>query len=125
MLQTEKYSRKPFDVEAVQVTEENIDTVAKWCGGEVRSDNHKNRTVRYIYLEVNKVFSERQKKALIGDYVLKNGKSFKCYMAKAFRDCFEKSPEPDKNQDELPFEGPISDTEAGRELQKRFAAGRV
>lgn len=28
--------RLPFDVEAVQITEENMEEVARWCGGKVR-----------------------------------------------------------------------------------------
>lgn len=105
-LNIEQYDRKPFRVEAVLVTEENIEQVAKWCRGEVRSDVQGDRTVRYVYVDVPNAKSERQKKSMIGEWVLRAGKSFKCYTTKAFDDCFEKpSVELEVHgQEELPLE---------------------
>jgi hypothetical protein len=37
-LATTKYVRKPFEVEAVQVTEENLEEVAQWCHGELQTE---------------------------------------------------------------------------------------
>lgn len=30
-----KYRKKPVEVEAMHLTRENVDTVARWCGGRV------------------------------------------------------------------------------------------
>lgn len=127
-MKTEQFARKPFLIDAVQVTAANIDEVTKWCGGKVETIERGNKTVKYIDVPVSRPMNERQKKAFVGDWVLKAGKSFKCYTSRAFDDCFEK-PSADntvriQNHPMLPFEGPISDTKQGQELQKRFAAGQ-
>lgn len=50
-MNTEKWTKNSFDVEAVQVTAENIDEVAIWCGGRVfRSLSNPDN--RYIHLHV-------------------------------------------------------------------------
>jgi hypothetical protein len=128
MLETKRYSRRPFFIDAIRVTEENISEVVKWCGGTIVKEVRGERTIRWIQVEVNGAQSERQKKALIGDWILKNRKSFKCYTNKAFEECFELpsgNQVPIQNHPELPFEGPIGDTQQGKELQERYAAGRV
>lgn len=91
-LSIEKYNRKPFTVEAVQITVDNMAEVAEWCGGEVILEQHKNgRLVQYIKVDVNKPISERQTKAYVGDWILKGRGGFKCYSKKAFPACFEKA----------------------------------
>jgi hypothetical protein len=127
-MQTKKFARKPFLVDAVRVTSENMEEVAKWCGGEVLTEKRGNRMVKFIQVHVSRALNERQKKAPVGDWVLYAGKSFKCYTSKAFDDCFEKPSQEESsyaNHPELPFSGPIEDTEAGRNLRTRYAAGRV
>lgn len=86
----EKYNRKPFTVEAVQVTVDNMAEVAEWCGGEVIVEQNDGRLSQYIYVPVNKAISERQKKAYGHDWILKGRGGFKCYSRKAFIACFEK-----------------------------------
>lgn len=34
-MDTKQYTRKPFPVSAVQITLQNIEEVAKWCGGTI------------------------------------------------------------------------------------------
>jgi hypothetical protein len=100
----EEYTRKPFNIEAVQVTRENMEEVAKWCGGVVQLDA-KNK--RYIKVDVNLPLTEKQTKAYLDDWVLKSdnrGKGrFKVYTHKAFVHCFDKI-EKDFQQDELPLD---------------------
>lgn len=87
---TEKYTRKPFEIEAIRVTEDNMEDVAQWCGGEI----HKTEVgKRYIKVDVIRPLTEKQTKAFAGDWVLKNesGKNgFKVYQHKAFINCFQK-----------------------------------
>jgi hypothetical protein len=96
MLNIEQYVRKPFYVEAVVVTAENMAEVAKWCGGEVLTEKQGRRTVKYIKVPVARPMSEKQTKAFLKDRVLKADTGFKVYTEDAFNKCFdltEKKPE--------------------------------
>lgn len=91
-IETSKFARKPFYVDAVQVTAENIEDVAKWCMGEVRSSTEKPEGVtedQYVKVRVHRPLTERQTKAFIGDWVLYAGTGFKVYTPKAFEKSFE------------------------------------
>lgn len=89
---TQKYVRKPFEVDAVQVTAENISAVADWCLGEVIEENG----ARFIKVKVPRVLNDRQTKAFVGDWVLHAGGGFKVYMSKAFNQSFDKTGNPPK-----------------------------
>lgn len=86
-MQTTKYIRKPFEVEAVQVTDENIEEVKEWCQGTLESDDR-----RFIRVRVARALNERQTKAYAGDWVLYAGTGFKVYTSKAFYKTFEEAP---------------------------------
>lgn len=85
MVDTTTYVRKPFEVEAVQVTEENIEAVKDWCQGNLEMDNR-----QYIKVRVARALNERQTKAYPGDWVLYAGTGFKVYTNKAFHKTFER-----------------------------------
>lgn len=94
MLSVSKFIRKPFYVEAVQVTAENIEDIAKWCMGEVRvsssvSGSSPSTEEKYIKVRVYRPLNERQTKAFIGDWILYAGTGFKVYTDKAFDKSFE------------------------------------
>lgn len=89
-IKTEKFARKPFLIDAIRVTDDNMAEVAKWCKGEVLEEQRGIVTVNYIRVNVSRPLNERQKKAYAGDWVLFAGRGFKCYSAKAFDDCFER-----------------------------------
>lgn len=87
VLETVKYVRKPFYIDAVRVTAKNIDEVNKWCNGEIRvGDDDK----KYIKVRVHRPANDRQTQAFVGDWVLYAGTGFKCYTHKAFMGAFEK-----------------------------------
>jgi len=86
MLAPITYVRKPFAVEAAQVTEENFLDVALWCGGEVREAGEK----QYIKVPVKRPMNDRQTRANVGDWVLSSGDGFKVYSKSAFYGSFEK-----------------------------------
>jgi hypothetical protein len=98
-LKVEKYVRKPFAVDAVEVTEKNIYEVAKWCGGRVRRNPQRwgeHAGQKFIRVNVPNALSERQTMAYPGDWILssntgKNG--FKVYTPKAFENSFQKQAE--------------------------------
>ena len=102
-IKPEKYSRKAFEVEAVEVTPQNIHEVAQWCGGEVKQsdtskDGGREGFQEYIKVQVKRPLSDRQTRAYYGDWVLlaKAGAGdagpagFKVYTPKAFTSSFEK-----------------------------------
>jgi hypothetical protein len=84
-VETKVYSRKTFEVEAVQVTKENINDVADWCDGEIRltGDN-----VPFIKVKVHRPLTTRQTRAFVGDWILFAGRGFKVYTSKAFFSSF-------------------------------------
>lgn len=87
MLKTHKFARKTFYVDGVRVTPENMEEVAKWCGGEILTDPQDGQ---YIKVRVHRPLTDRQTKAFVGDWVLYAGTGFKVYTAKAFDKSFEK-----------------------------------
>lgn len=87
------YARRPFTVQAVRVTENNIGTVASWCGGEVHSSRFaKDGRVSnksFIKVLVQRPMNEKQTQAFVGDWVLRHSDgSWKVYIDKAFQAIF-------------------------------------
>lgn len=86
MLETKQYVRKPFHIDAVQVTSENIEEVARWVDSEIRNDRQDGQ---YVKVRVHNPRNEKQTKAFIGDWVLYAGTGYKVYTDKAFRKDFQ------------------------------------
>jgi hypothetical protein len=94
---TQKYVRKPLYVDAVQVTEQNFETIARWCFGEVANIDESpvdmtqpvqpNR--QYIRVRVNNPRLPRQTKAFVGDWILYTELGYKVYTTKAFQANFD------------------------------------
>jgi hypothetical protein len=85
-MKTHKFARKPFYVDAVRVSEDNIEEVSGWCQGEIQTD----ADGKHIKVRVHRPLTDRQTKAYIGDWVLYAGTGFKVYTPKAFDKSFEK-----------------------------------
>lgn len=96
-METKKYVRNPIVVEGVQVTQENLYEVAAWCQGDIIS----NGDDKHIRLRLERVQSERQTKAFIGDWVLSAPTGFKIYTNKAFEKSFS-AHNPDLNPIKVP-----------------------
>lgn len=98
-IKTEGYSRKPFHVSAVQITAENMEEVAAWCAGEIRTgkkvvrdDDNKvidRIEVSFVKVDVHRPLNERQTKGYVGDWVLLSESGFKVYTERAFEKAFE------------------------------------
>ncbi len=84
-IETKRFARKPFYIEAVQVTAENIVQVSDWCRGAVMDKGPNS----YIKVGVLRPMNSRQTKAFVGDWVLYAGTSFKVYTVTAFENSFE------------------------------------
>lgn len=100
MINPQQYARKPFHIDAVQVTEENLKEVAQWCMGDVRTEARGDGETAYIKVRVHRPLNERQTKAYAGDWVLYANKGFKVYTRQAFEKNFE--PTDAQVQDSLP-----------------------
>jgi hypothetical protein len=95
-MQTNTYYRKPFPVQGVRVTTENLFEVAGWCKGEVLTTTPKSAPSgitgqkQYVKVPVISPKNPKQTMAFPGDWVLSAGNSsFKVYTNKAFEDTFE------------------------------------
>ncbi len=95
MIAMAKYARKPFYVDAAQVTEENLSDLADWCDGDVRTsvDKKTNEEKRYVKVRVQYPLHDRQTRAFVGDWILYAGTGFKVYTDKAFKNSFDEAPE--------------------------------
>lgn len=83
--ETRKFVRKPFEVEAIQVNDANMQQLATWCGGTVEVEGGS----KYVHVKVHKPQSVRQTKAFVGDWLLFAGTGFKVYTPRAFEKSFE------------------------------------
>lgn len=84
--------RRPFYVEAVQVTHKNMGEVCQWANGRIRITKTEP-TARYIYIHVRAPMTKKQTQAFVGDWVLRQVSaegvvSFKIYGDDAFQKSF-------------------------------------
>lgn len=92
---TSKFVRKPFLVDAVQVTAENMQDIAKWAMTEVRmtpstyAHGGKKGAIPYVHIRVLRPLNEKQSMAFEGDWVLYAGTGYKVYSNKAFKETFD------------------------------------
>lgn len=85
-LKVEKFVRREFPVDKVTVTEDNLELVAEWCGGDVRTDRN---GARYVKVRVVRPLTSRQSEAYVNDVVLYAGTGYKVYTPKAFEAAFK------------------------------------
>lgn len=93
-MNTEKYERKTYIVDAVQVTKENLEEIAAWCAGRVEEQTlvHRNEDSPgrpYVRVPVMRPMNPRQTMAFVGDWVLAAGAGFKVYTDVAFKKGFD------------------------------------
>lgn len=84
MLESTEYERKPLKVAVVQVTSENIEEVARWTRGALKTDDGG----KFVEVKVHRPIDDRQTKAYAGDFVLKAPTGFKVYTQTAFAKSF-------------------------------------
>lgn len=85
-ISTVTYQRKPLFVEAIQVTEENMDELSHWCQSVIEEENGRGR---YIHVRVHNPVNPRQTKAFPNDWILYTDRGYKVYTPKAFESSFE------------------------------------
>lgn len=84
-MKTQLFVRRPLEVEAIQVSKENIYDVAKWCHGRVRRDRN---DVKYVKVRVLNSHADMLDEADIGCWILKSERGFKVYTDQAFENSF-------------------------------------
>lgn len=84
----EKYVRKPFYVDAVQVDVDNMEEISEWCDGTLFTNTGTGSS--HIQVPVIHPIPERQTYARVGDWVLSSPKGFKVYTDRAFQKGFDR-----------------------------------
>lgn len=81
-LQFVTFVRKPFVVDAVEITTENIGEAAKYIG-DLREDDDGT-----VYILVDRRLVPNVARVFPGFYMTKMGKNVRCYSRKIFKDQF-------------------------------------
>lgn len=97
-METKQFFRRPFDVNVVEVTPDNAEQVAEWCGGTVELGDYKHAKYK-IQLPVVKVPGNGPNKgkavdARIGYFVVEHNGSFRVYRPQQFEQTFHAYVEP-------------------------------
>ena len=95
MNDVKKYRFRGFDADGVQVSKENLEEIAKWCGGLVQdSSQYMPGTNRPFVLFVSWSQNGSSKVAAYeGDWIIKVRENFKLVDATDFLNEFEEVPE--------------------------------
>lgn len=85
------FRRKSFPVTAARVDPTNIEELAEICGGQIKHDGEKEGQFSRDYIKVRVLYpiNDDQTKAHIGDWLVKQGKTWKVYRDSSFRKTFE------------------------------------
>jgi len=98
-IKIKKYTAKPVEVEAIQITKSNMAEVAKWCKGSVctevipaeKSATGEEFTEKYVrpkmYRPKNRTHTPRDDemtKGYVGKWIIKRGTNYKVYTDQAF-----------------------------------------
>lgn len=81
----EKFIRKPFSVEAIEITAENIEELAQYIG-KIRT-----RPDGSVYIFVDRRFIPGIEKVYPGFWMTRIGDNMRCYSARIFHDQFTAS----------------------------------
>ena len=92
MLNTKNYKSKPIFVEAVQISEDNMNEIASWVNGEIItiSDSSKDKTqISFVKAHVLRSKGYIRNKGYVGDWIVKSDLGVKFYTNAAFERSFE------------------------------------
>ena len=79
-----RLTRKPLYFDGVQVTDQNMTSVAEWCDGFIRKSSEALEGKLYIKVPVERPQNDRQTTAFVGDWVVRMKNGFKVYTKRAF-----------------------------------------
>lgn len=97
------FDRKPFTVEAVQVTPQNAEAVAEWCGGRVEMvpTPMMGTKMDLPAVVVPGKGSTREETAQVGSWVVKRKNIFRMYKRQAFESSFQLRVAPEASKPEV------------------------
>jgi len=99
-LDIEIWTRNAFDVEAVKVTEYNMERVAEWTHGELtRTMSHNSRW--YVLVDTARGSRLKQTKVFAGDWVVFAGGQFRHYRHDSIKMVYHKRVDPREKIREL------------------------
>lgn len=91
-MEFQKFTRRPYDVNAVQVTPENANEVAEWCGGSVVLGDYKHSkfVIKLPIVKVpgNGVHKGKMIDARIGSWIIEYKGNFRVYREKQILEDF-------------------------------------
>lgn len=90
-METTQFVRRPFYVEGIRVTRANMAEISEWCGGTLKETHPKDKNKKpspFIEVEVHRPANDRQRRAFVGDWVLKAANGFKIYTDHMLKDTF-------------------------------------
>lgn len=113
MLQIKNFERKSFPVKAVQVTAENMEEVAEWCGGEIHTKDSadKSKSELFVKVPVHRPLNEKQTQAFVTDWVLQSPAGLKVYINRAFVKSFA--------EENLPPAGNVFENSPPEEIEEQ------
>lgn len=79
-----KYTRKPFDVEAVEITDDNIEEVAEFIG-TIRTKDEDNTK----FIQVDRRLIPNVFRVYPGFFMTRMGDNIRCYSPRTFNEQFE------------------------------------
>lgn len=94
-METQKFARRQFALEAVQVTPTNMNEVARWCGGKVAPADYKmmggvhKMPEGCVLLPKQGLKANKTYKVLIGHWITKHNGQFRTWTLEAFEASFE------------------------------------
>lgn len=94
-MDTQKFARRQFALEAVQVTPTNMNEVARWCGGKVAPADYKmmggihKMPEGCVLLPKQGLKANKTYKVLIGHWITKHNGQFRTWTLEAFEASFE------------------------------------
>lgn len=93
-MQTETFTRRPFDVEVKQVTPQNAEEIAQWCGGRVEETDYKlaghKVKLNIVMVPGNGPNEGKAIAARIGWWVVELNGKFRVYRNREFQQDFVK-----------------------------------
>lgn len=132
MIEPQTYFRKPVPVKVLQVTDENMRDVARWCGGKIQTAKKRGDkpAASYIQVQVLRAMNARHTRAFVGDWVLfMEGSGFKVFPDDAFQKSYEPQKKPETVVDNVTAEVSKVLTELGDRLHdmttRLNSSGRV
>lgn len=83
-IKTRTYMYTPHYVEAVQVTEENLEGIAKWLGFDIRISTAGGEEQQFIAIPESARTRTKRGRAFVGDWIIKEGSRIKALTDHAF-----------------------------------------